>query len=357
MKISITTKALRVALESTKKAIDRKQTIISLNYFHLEGSGETLTITGGNGETFIRETVPCKAEGRCLLPPDLLALVRTLPEGDIVIETDDSKATVSWDSGSSILPTFHPLDYPTIPDGGDELLSVDGEVLMSAIADTAPHTCDNDLRPAMKGVLIHAAGGSIDFVATDVHTLGLHTASVEHGGDFDLIVPADGVKYLSGLMTPGNMVQIATDGKNVFFRTGGTTLVCCIIKHPYPNYRAIIPTQTEGTLTVDRNALLGAIRRTLICADKDAEIVRLSLGALETVVEAEGKNQGSKAREVLDGATYDGPQMTVGFRGEYLVRCLSTVGNQEVTMRFVAPNKPAMLTSESCLMLIIPVRI
>ena len=357
MKVSITTKALKAALESTKKAIARKPVMMSLNFFHLEGGRDTLTVTGGDGETFIRETVSCEAEGRCLLPPDLLALIRTLPEGDVVIKTDDNKATVSWDSGSSKLPVFDPAEYPPVPDGGDELLSVDGGVLMSAVADTVPHASGDDLRPAMQGVLIRAAGGSIDFVATDVRTLGLHTIELDHGKDFDLLVPADDIGHLSGLMTTGGTVRIATDGKNAFFRTGGTTLVCRIIKHPYPNYRSIIPAQTEGTLTVDRDALLGAIRRTLICSDREAGVVRLSLGALETVVEAEGKNQEGKAREVLDGAAYDGPQMTVGFRGEYLVRCLNTVGDQEVTVRFIAPNKPAVMTSKSCLMLILPVRI
>lgn len=359
MKVSITTKALRAALESVTKVISQKTTVLGLRNYLFEGDGESLTITGGDGDTFIRETVSCKAEGKGLLPQNLLALVRTLPDGDITIGIDNNTATISWDCGSSKFPFSDASDYPMVPDGGDELLTINAEPLMKALAYTVPHADGNDLRPVTKCVYIRAENSSIDFVASDTHTLGLYTITMEHGGNFELLVPASDIKRISGLANANDEVRIASNGKSVFFYMDKTVLICRNVQSKYPNYRSIIPSKVEATLTVDKDSLLGAVKRTLICADKVSECIRFSLGMLETKIESQDLSLGVRAREVVDGAAYEGQEMVIGFKGEYLIRSLETCDEQECKINLVAPTIPAVLTSgsDSCLTLIIPSRI
>lgn len=359
MKISITTKALKAALEIVNKVVPQKSTMLSLCDVLFEGNGDNLVITGGNGETFIRESVKCEATGRCLLPTNLLDLVRMLPEGDVVLETNDSTAKLSWDSGTSSFPVFDPEDYPGIPDGGADVMTIKGKSLLDAVANTVPHADGNELRPAMTGVLIHAENGKVEFVATDTHTLGIHTVTMEHGENFDILVPAQYIKHIAGLTKPDDEVKIAANETNVFFRVKDTVLICRTIKSPFPKYRAIIPAKFEATLTVDKDNLLGAIKHTLVCVDKASGVIKLSLGMLETMIETQDLQQGMKAREVLANAVYDGQEMVVGFKGDRLVTCLGSVDGQNIKINLIAPNKPVLITSDTSedMVLIMPVAV
>lgn len=359
MKITINSRVLKSALESAVKGINPKPTIPSLANFLLEGNGAYLTITGSDSNTTIKETIPCETEGKALIPTNLLELVRTLPEGDITIEAEDNTAKVSWKNGQSTLPTFPVSDYPEIKDYEGEYLTVKGDILASALAHTIPHTADDDLRPVMGGVLFKAKeDGTIDIVASDSHTLGLYTIKADHKKPFSFVAPSTALKLISNLAKASD-VEIASDEASIIFRTGTTTISTRKIVGNFPKYESIIPTKFNSTLTADKTLLLNSIRRVLVCSSKASGHIKLSLGMLENQIEAQDLSMQTSAREIPEGVSYDGADLTIGFKGDYLIRCINAIESGEVKINFNDPRKAAVVTSEedASTMLIMPVQI
>lgn len=359
MKITINSRVLKSALESANKGINPKPTIPSLANFFLEGNGNYLTITGSDGNTTIKETIPCETEGKALLPTNLLELVRTLPEGDVTIEVETASASISWRNGHSTIPAFNTEEYPTIKDYEGEYLAIKGETFASALSHTLPHTADDGLRPVMGGVFFNAKDdGTIDIVASDSHTLGLYTIKTGHTTPFNFIVPAPALKLVSGLVRVGD-VEVASDENSIFFRIGTTTIQSRKIVGSFPKYENVIPKSFASTLTAEKAILLGAIKRVMVCSSKASGHIKLSLGLLETTIEAQDLSMQTSARENPDGISFNGSDLQIGFKGEYLVKCISALESGEVKINLNDPRKAAVVTSEddTSIALIMPVQI
>lgn len=360
MKLTINSKVLKYALDSANKAIDTKASLPILANFLLRSEGEYLAVIGGSETTTIKESIPCITEGEAVLSVTLLELVRTLPDGDVTIETDNTTAKVLWANGNSIIPAFDPKDYPAVSTSSkEEYIKIDGDTLSKALAHTIPHTDNDELRPVMNGVYFNARNGdTIEFVASDSHTLGLYPVSLENGGKFDFVCPVNSLKLVANALKSGD-VELTSDESNIYFRTNTTTIVTRKIVGKFPDYTRIIPKQFNSNLIAKKSELISAIRRILVCANKASGHIKLSLGMLECSIEAQDTSYGISAREVMEGVTYDGADLTIGFKGDYLLRCLTAIEGSEIKINFTGHNKAAIVTSneDKGIFLIMPVMI
>lgn len=359
MKFTINSRVLKSALESTAKAINPKPTIPSLADFLLEGDGLTLTITGSDASTTIKETLDCEAEGKALLPTNLLELVRTLPDDDVTVEADGNTATITWRNGHSTIPAFNPEEYPAIADYDGEYVTIEGDNLVSALAHTLPHTADDEMRPVMNGVLFKAKGdGTIDVVASDSHTLGLCTINCESEGAFEFVIPANALKFVSNLARITD-VGLGADDKSIYFKAGSTTVITRQIVGKFPRYESVIPKTFASTLTAEKGVLLNSLKRVLVCSNKASGHIKLTLGMLGSTMEAEDLSMGVCARENPEDVTYDGADLVIGFKGEYLAKCIAAIESETVKINFTEARRAAVVTSDedTSIMLIMPVQI
>lgn len=359
MKFTINSRVLRSALESANKAVAQKPTIPSLAYFLLEGNGQTLTITGSDSNTTIREYAPCEAEGKALLPTNLLELVRVLNDEDITIETDAVSCKIFWKNGNSQIPAFKPEDYPEIANYDGEYLTIKGESLTSALAKTLPHIAADEMRPIMGGVHFNAKeDGTIDIVATDSHTLALCTVKTENKTAFNFVAPANAVRFI-GNAAKANDVEVASDETNIYFRIGSTSIITRKIVGKFPNYKAVIPSSFASTLTAEKGVILDSIQRVLICASKAAGHIKLTLASAQSTIEAQDLSFNVSAKETLEDTNYEGNDLAIGFKGEYLARCIRAIEGSEIKVNFNDANHAAIVTSDddASIMLVMPVRI
>lgn len=346
MNFIIDSKTLRTALETANKAVKQKSTIPALDNFLIEGDGQTLTITGSDAENTVRVQVPCQAEGSLLFTPSLLELARTLPVGDVSIETDDTTATIKWKKGQSTLPVLPSEDYPeiaTLPD--DDYLTLDGTRLSEALVHIIPHTANDDLRPIMCGALFNGKeDGTLDIVASDAHTLGLFTIGSQHKEPFNVVIPANALKFVVGAAKDGD-VAIACDETNIFFKAGDITVITRQIEGKFPAYNSVIPKNFVSEFVADKAELLSTIKRVLVCASKASGHIKFTLGALGSEIEAQDLTLQTSAREYLDGE-FNGDDITIGFKGEYLIKCINAIESDTIKIKFNGANKAAVVTSE-----------
>jgi DNA polymerase-3 subunit beta len=130
-----------------------------------------------------------------------------------------------------------------------------------------------------------------------------------------------------------------------------------LIEGEFPNYRQLIPQSHPNALTVEREALLEAIRRVKILA-KDATPVRLQMGGDILRLTAVTQDVGNAAEE-LD-ASYTGSELTVAFNPDYLASGVEACSGESVTLSTLDALKPAVVRGVDApdyLYLLMPVRV
>jgi DNA polymerase-3 subunit beta len=151
------------------------------------------------------------------------------------------------------------------------------------------------------------------------------------------------------MMQGGNgAVAVRGEEGDVFTKT---------IDETYPSYDAVIP-DNEGTMTVAREKLLGAVTRAGIYTSGMSSTIRLSIFEDHLVVEGEDVERSSEASETVP-CEYDSEDtLEIGFNAEYLEEILSVAESERVRFELGSPNDAAVVRPqgrEDHMMLLMPV--
>lgn len=235
-------------------------------------------------------------------------------------------------------------------------------MLSEAINKTIFAVSNDELRPAMSGVLVQLAEESVTFVATDAHKL-VRYRRTDIGTDkpTSLILPKKALTLLkSSLPSDDSSVSIEYNNTNAFFRFGNIHLICRLIDERYPDYEAVIPQVNPNKLTVDRLLFLNTLRRVVIFANKTTHQVRLKISGSELHISAEDLDFSNEAHERLS-CQFEGQDMEIGFNAKFLVEMLNNLDSAEVVIEMSTPNRAGLLIpaikadNEDILMLVMPV--
>ena len=113
---------------------------------------------------------------------------------------------------------------------------------------------------------------------------------------------------------------------------------------------------------INKNDLLGAIKRVSIFSNRSTHQVALNLSSEKCEVTTEDPERSSKAKESVF-ATYQGEDIRIGYNAEYLKDIVSHVSSEEITIKLGSPVTAALFVSsenqenEENTMLLMPIRL
>ena len=182
MKLIISSSELLRGVMAVAKAIPAKSPLPILENFLFDLKGNKLEITASDSELTLKTQIEVEntaEEGRIAVPAKhMMDLLKELPDQPLTINTtSDSSFVCSWASGESTLPYFPAEDYPEIT-GTDETavtLQFPAQSLVDGISSTIYATADDEIRPAMNGILFDIDLASTTLVASDSHKLICYT--------------------------------------------------------------------------------------------------------------------------------------------------------------------------------------
>jgi len=351
MKLIISSSELLRGVMAVAKAIPAKSALPILENFLFDLNGNTLEITASDTELTLRTQIEVESvaeEGRIAVPAKhMMDLLKELPDQPLTINTtSDSSFVCSWASGESTLPYFPAEDYPEIA-GTDETavsLTFPAQSLVDGIASTIYATADDEIRPAMNGILFDIDVASTTLVASDSHKLICYTtADVKASEKASFILhkkPAGILKAIIGKDI--ETVEILFDSKNAVFKFGLTTVICRLVVGKYPKYRDVIPQNNSNILKIDRVQLLNTVRRVSVCANKASNHIKLDLkpGSLE--ISAQDLGFSIAAYEKMQ-CQYDGESLTIGFKSPFIIEILSNMNCGEIVMKFLDSKRAALV--------------
>ena len=351
MKLIISSSELLKGVMAVSKAIPAKSALPILENFLFDLKGNVLEITASDSELTLKTSIEVEntaEEGRIAVPAKhMMDLLKELPDQPLTINTStESSFVCSWASGESTLPYFPAEDYPAIT-GTDETavsLQFPAQSLTEGIASTIYATADDEIRPAMNGILFDIDVNSTTLVASDSHKLICYTtADVKASEKASFILhkkPAAILKAIIG--KDAETVEISFDSKNAVFRFGATMVICRLVVGKYPKYRDVIPQNNSNILKINRVQLLNTVKRVSVCSNKASNHIKFDLRSGNLMISAQDLGFSIAAHETLQ-CQYDGEDLTIGFKSPFIIEILSNMNCGELVMKFLDSKRAALV--------------
>ncbi len=353
-------------LQQVIGVVERRQTLPILGHVLLDAAGESLTATTTDLEVELQASTSLSAQepGRISLPArKLLDIIRSLPD-QADVELAHSSGQVSLKSGRSRF-TLAPLpaeDFPAL-----EEISVQSELRLAAtmlralLHRTHFAMAQQDVRYYLNGLMLETARSGIVAVATDGHRLALCELPLAESvsQDGQVIVPRKGVQELLRLLGDIDaeiVVQLA--GNHFRVIAPGLRFTCRLIDGRFPDYRRVVPEESESPLVADRRSLREALARAAILSNEKYRGVRVRL--VPDVLSIMAQNPENEQAEEELQVEYQGGEVETGFNVSYLLDALGAISGDVVQLSFFDSNSSCLIRDaddERCRYVIMPMRL
>lgn len=211
--------------------------------------GDSVFFTSSDLETFSSVFVlavnECPDFSFCLSAYVIKDFLSNAIDRDVLFDGDSKKITIS--SGGFSLSTVpdHYFEYPKEPELVDtNKFTVRSFDFLTNISNAIPFCSNDDLRPAMTGVLIKDEKGKLTIVSTNAHILYFKSFmdTPEPASKCEMIIPEKSCRVIVSMFKGVNSDIIISFAKtHVEFSSYGKRVVCRIIDAGFPDYRVVIP--------------------------------------------------------------------------------------------------------------------
>jgi DNA polymerase-3 subunit beta len=355
-------------LQIVGRVIASKNSIPILESFLFDLKGNELTVTASDAETRMVTTIQVTdtdGEGTVAIAArNLLDSLKELPEQPITFEIDENKGIIIlYENGKYNFIGEKGDDYPQFKPLNDDAveLLIPSSVFFSGINHALFATADDELRPVMNGVFLDISADDIIFVASDGHKLVRYKTSEAKGQErSSFILPKKPANLLKTILPKeSGECKILFNNNNAYFTLENFQLSCRLIEGRYPNYNAVIPQNNPYKVTVDRLLFTNALKRVAIFSNPSSSLVKLQLTANQIVVSAQDIDYSTSAEETV-ACVYNGDNMSIGFKGTFLIEILSNAPSSEIVLELADPSRAGLIlpsenaTNEELLMLLMP---
>ena len=368
MKFSTSKIELQKALQKLSKATPTRSTLPILSCVLIEVQDEKTILKTTDLEIAIQVEIASSYEkrGKAALPlKTLLEITNELPEVRVTIAVDNKqKTTIETDLGKYDLMAKPPEEFPATPkQENPRTIKINGLVLKNIIESTSFAVSQDDLKPSLTGVLFKFSKKNLTAVSTDGHRLVKHkrTDFLTEEINEEIIVPKKFLSYLNNQLSDQN-INLMMGKKYLTAELKKDIIITKIIDEKFPDYDSVIPQKSNKTFKVDKNLLLGSIRRVSIFSNKSTHQVALSLGKEKCFVTTEDPEKSSKAKENIIGE-YEGEDITIGYNAEYLKDVVGHVSSEQINIKLNNSVSAALFEETpkreniNNLMLLMPIRL
>ena len=369
MRFVVTSTELYNRLQSIGRVINSKSSLPILDcfLFHLEEG--VLSLTASDNETTLETSLPVvEYDGNgqfAISSKSILDAIKELPEQPIVFNIDETNMSIviEYMNGKYNMVGQSADEYPSSAILGDDPVSfsMPADVLLDGINRTIFATADDELRPVMNGIYFDITTESITLVASDGHKLVRYRLfSVKGDEKAAFILPKKPANILKSLLgKEADDIAISFDSRNATFNTPTHRMVCRLIEGRYPNYNAVIPPSNAFKVTVNRQAILSALRRVSVCSSASSSLVKLRLQSNEVHVSAQDIDFAASAEEKII-CEYSGDPMSIGFKSTFLIDIINNISGEDIDIELSDPSRAGVIVptlheeSSDLLMLLMP---
>ena len=366
-KISSTTICNR--LQTLNKVINSKNPLSILDCILFELQDNILKMTASDGDITLISTLEVNsAEGSGKFALNATQIINGLKEISdqpvkITINDQDFKVIIKYQNGKCEFNGQSGEDYPIMKSvsEGAQTVKIENNALFNGINKSLFATADDELRPVMNGVFFDIMPDNITFVASDGHKLVRNRNFAVHSEQStSFILPKKPAKTLKDILVKDDSeIVIKLDDNIAEISVDNYELSCRLIEGRYPNYNSVIPKDNPFKIRIDRQAMIGALRRVLVFASQSTNLIKIRISNNALMVSSQDSEFATNAEESIT-CEYEGNPMNIGFKGPFLVDILNSISSQEVIFELADPSRAGVIVpaeqeeNEDLLMLLMP---
>lgn len=347
MKLQVTQENLNRALGAVARIANARNPLPVLANVLIRASSNRLSIAATNLDIAITQYIGAKIseEGSITVPARLMQdFVSSLPGGIIELSLEETRLRITTDQYNSVVNGIVADDFPVMPTiEGGTTWSIAAPLLKKGLQQVVFAASNDESRPVLTGVLVHAEGGKLYMAATDSYRLaekdlGAHTAVAT-----SLLIPASAMQDVLRIMGDGDdQVRVTHDEQQVRFQIGDTELVARLLEGKYPDYRKLIPQSFAVSAAVKRPDFVNVTKVSSLFARESAGSVTLEVDeagqklSIRSVASQLGENTATAAAKVTGSGS-------ITLNSRYLLDALQALSGDEVTFGFNGKLEPTLL--------------
>jgi DNA polymerase-3 subunit beta len=366
MKFTIARSQLLKPLQQVSGALGGRPTLPILGNLLLKVDNNTLTMTATDLEVELvaRLSLEGDSEAGSITVPSrkFLDICRGLPdEAVITVILEGDRVQVRSGRSRFSLATLPANDFPNIEDWQSELeITVTQAQLRGLIEKTQFSMANQDVRYYLNGMLFEIDGNTLRSVATDGHRMAVAQMTLEAVPDSQqVIVPRKGIQELVRLLdAPENPVTLQIGQSNLRADVNNFIFTSKLVDGRFPDYRRVLPQNTNKTLEAGCEGLRQAFSRAAILSNEKFRGVRVNLDGSEMRITANNPEQ-EEAEEMLD-VSFEGEALEIGFNVSYVLDVLNTLKCDTVRVSMSDANASALIENaadDSAMYVVMPIRL
>ncbi len=362
-------------LQQVLNVVSTRSAMPILGNVLIEASSDHISLTTTNLDMGIRcrITAEVSGEGSITLPVRKLAtIVKELPQQEVFFQlASNNQAKIT--SGGSIFKVMGigTDEFPPLPTFENQhVFKLEQNDLSNMLKSVSFAQSSDENRYILNGVYFNFSDDNLTLVATDGRRLALtsHELESESADTGNLILPAKTVSEIERLIGKGEGVKIAFNERQVAFEIAiedeeGNSglidhiyLVSKIVEGNFPNYRQVIPKETEHRIKVERELFLECVHRAALVTSEKSNSIKLKLS--KNLMEILGSSAEYGESHESMGIAYDGPDVQIAFNPTFLMEPLRALNHDEIFFEFKDELSPGLVkTLNQFLCVIMPLRL
>ncbi|BAV94466.1 DNA polymerase III subunit beta [Ichthyobacterium seriolicida] len=376
MKFTVSSAFLLKQLRILNNVVPSNNVTPILSGFLFEFNNDNTIIYASDSSTTITSVLDVVLEEKLkIVVPSkmLLDTLKSFPEQPLEFTVTKDKNTLDISSNQGVFSIgYESADGFEKPPSLENTssLCIGGGLLSKAISKTIFATLkDNDLRHALKGVLLKSNSKGTTFYASDTFKfVKYHRSDITSQQELGFIVPKKTLNTLRNIIdiNSDTEVRIEYNDINAKFCFENITITCKLIDATPPDYDNFIPVNSPNILTLDRNMFLNSISRLSLFADMSMRKIKFCISNGNLELSAEDVDFYNKGTETM-ACDYTGGDIKIVLGSRHLLEILNNVESENISMAMSLPYNPVLITpvedskddddTESLLMLIMPIRV
>lgn len=347
MKIKIHSKDLQKKLDHLCKITKNKTTLPILNYFKMDVFDTNIQFTASDLEiTVIANVMPeevIKTGSVCVLADKFTEVVKNIKDSLIELSLLERKINdglafdliIKSKSGKFKIPCVDSDDFPVLHEpSSDNSISIDSSTIVNGLNKTDFAAYKTEGRPNVSGV-------NFDFRTEK--TVVFATDGVKVAGSFydpsvsfpsSVMFPIKLSSVVKGLLSDASRdVVLSFDDKNIKLDLVDYLVYSKKAEGEYPNYDPLLHMDTDVILSVSREEITDAIKRSLTFTDERYSLINMTVLIGRLSLAAENVDFGLSAEEEVFCENKQGS----GFfkvNGRFFLEILQRTSSESIEISF-----------------------
>lgn len=369
MKFTVSSSALFSHLSAASKVMGSKSSMPILDCFLLNLRDNKLTITASDSEKYFITSIDIidmtENSMFCVTAKTLMESIKELAEQPLTFEfiQDTHELIGIHQSGTFSVMAQDADTFPLQKDINPEntTLTIPADVLLNGINRCLFATANDEIRLVMTGVYIDIKPDSITFAGTDGRKLVRNiNRNIQPGFEAGFILPKKVASILKGVLNKdAGDVQLIFDNEKAVIQTDTFEMYFRLIEGRYPNYNAVIPQSNPYQATVERTALIGALKRINVFCNQSSGLMKVHMENNLMKLSGQDNDYALSAEENLF-CDYSNSPISVGFSCQFMLEIATIMDCDSITIQLADPSRPGVIVpaeqpeNEEILMLLMP---